>query len=182
MNHDALVKYFLTVADASKIPILLYNVPKFTHLSLSLKTVHQLSGHENIVGMKDSSGNVPQLAMFKAQLDSRFTVLVGTAGAWLPALQLGIEGGILALANCCPNECAGVRELFLKGRGQEALELYQRLLPVNQAVTATYGVSGLKYACDLRGLHGGFVRTPLLPLTDSQKADLRNLMTHARVL
>jgi len=182
MTHDALVAYFQTVADASRIPILVYNVPKFTHLSLSLRTILKLSEHPNIVGMKDSSGNIPQLAALKAEFDSDFAVLVGTANAWLPALQLGVQGGIHALANCCPDECTEIQTLFNSGKAGEALDLYQRLLPVNEAVTATYGVAGLKYACDLRGYYGGSVRAPLLPLSESQKTDLRNTLTRANLL
>jgi len=172
MNEDALVSFFSAVADASSIPILIYNVPKFTHINASVNVLSRLQGHPNIIGMKDSSGNMPQLASFRKIIDSSFQILVGTASGWLPALEIGITGGILALANCCGTECAQVKELFEAGKLKEAGELNSRLLPVNKAVTATYGVAGLKYACERRGFESGTVRSPLLPLNADQKSDL----------
>lgn len=172
MTDDALVKFFSIVADAASIPILVYNVPKFTHINVSLTVLSRLHGHGNIIGMKDSSGNMPQLASFKKALEPGFHILVGTASGWLPALEMGINGGILALANCCGVECARVKELYEGGKLKEAEELNSLLLPVNKAVTATYGVAGLKHACERRGLESGMVRSPLLPLNDVQRSAL----------
>ncbi|MEX1139432.1 MAG: dihydrodipicolinate synthase family protein [Bacteroidota bacterium] len=181
MTDDALVKFFSAVADATSIPILVYNVPKFTHINVSPSVLSRLQGHQNIVGMKDSSGNMPQLASFKQTLDPRFHILVGTASGWLPALEMGIKGGILALANCCGTECVQVRELYDAGSFKEAAELNSRLLPVNKAVTATYGVAGLKHVCEKRGFEGGRVRSPLLPLTANQKAELDGILENAEL-
>lgn len=181
MTDDALVKFFSTVADAVSIPILIYNVPKFTHVNVSVSVLSRLQAHSNIIGMKDSSGNMPQLASFRKAIDSKFQILVGTASGWLPALEMGITGGILALANCCGTECARVKELFEAGKLQEAGELNNLLLPVNKAVTATYGVAGLKHACERRGIEGGTVRSPLLPLTANQKAELDGILESAKL-
>ncbi len=160
MTDDALVQFFSTVADAASIPILVYNVPKFTHINVSMAVLSRLQMHRNIIGMKDSSGNMPQLASFRKAIDPGFHILVGTASGWLPALEMGIKGGILALANCCGTECARVKELYEAGNVKEAAELNTLLLPVNKAVTATYGVAGLKHACERRGFQSGTVRSP----------------------
>jgi 4-hydroxy-2-oxoglutarate aldolase len=172
MTDEALAGFFIEVADASSIPILVYNVPKFTHINISPDVLSRVQKHENIIGMKDSSGNMPQLASFRKASDSRFQILVGTASGWLPALQMGIKGGILALANCCGPECVRVQELLDAGKMKEAGDLNSRLLPVNKAVTSTFGVAGLKYACERRGFESGSVRSPLLPLNGAQKSEL----------
>lgn len=181
MTDEALIRYFSEVAENSAIPILIYNVPKFTHVNISVNAVKVLSQHPNIIGMKDSKGDVAQLETFKKSVPEQFNLIVGTASTWLPALRLGIRAGIHALANCAPNPCSEVQQLFDQGELNKAQELQQRIVPVNTAVTATYGVAGLKYATTLAGYRGGFVRTPLTPLNEQQQLDLRNIMMASRL-
>jgi 4-hydroxy-2-oxoglutarate aldolase len=182
MNDDALINYFQEVADHTDIPILVYNVPKFTHINVSVNVVRRLGEHPNIIGMKDSSGNVEQLNVFVKSVPKEFSVVVGSASALLAACKIGIRSAILAVANSCPNQCAHVQKYFDQGLIQRAEELQQKLTPVNTAVTATYGVSGLKYACTLMGYEGGSVRTPLLPLKDNEKEQLRMILETAAFL
>ncbi len=183
MKDDAQVRHFLSIADAAPIPVLMYNVTKYTGINLSPRAVGQLSRHPNIIGMKDSSGSIPQLVQYqKATAGEDFTILVGTASAWYPALTLGVGGAVMALANCAPRECVRVQELFDQGRKEDAEELYRRLFPVNQAVTATYGIAGLKYACALRGYQGGFVRSPLPELNEQQKVEVKEILEEAGLL
>lgn len=181
MNDDALIRHFEQVAEATPIPILIYNVPKYTGINVSLRVVETLSRHPNIVGMKDSSGNIAQLVQFQEAAGENFQVLVGTASVWYPALVLGCEAGIMALANCAPRECVRVQELFSNDRWEEAEYLYRRLVPLNQAVTATYGVAGLKYACSRRGYQGGSVRGPLSELTEAECQALDRILEAAEV-
>lgn len=183
MGDEAQIQFFTDVADNSEIPILIYNVTKFTHINISPKAVGVLAKHPNIIGMKDSSGNIPQLVQYKQVVDfSEFNLMVGTASAWYPALDLGVEAAIMALANCAPVECVRVQELYDNGQRDEARALYEKVFPVNHAVTATYGVPGLKYACDLIGYQGGFVRRPLLEVKDTQKAAIREILVKAELL
>jgi 4-hydroxy-2-oxoglutarate aldolase len=182
MDTLALVNYFTTVSDNTDIPVLIYNVPKFTHVNIGADALAKLSEHPNIIGIKDSSGDVPQLATFKQISANDFNVMVGTASAWYPALALGIKAGVHALANCCPNECAEVQEAFEEGNWEEARNIYLRMLPVNAAVTDRFGIAGLKYACDLLGFKGGYVRSPLQQLSDSQKEGLKEILKTAKVL
>ena len=183
MNDEALINYFTEVADNVKIPILIYNVTKFTHINISPKAVGVLSKHPNIMGMKDSSGNIPQLIGFKKVIDkSKFNLLVGTASAWYPALTIGIEGAIMALVNCCPGECIEVQKEFEKGNYEKSREIYERVFPVNAATTATYGIAGLKHSCDLLGFEGGLVRKPLLQLKDDEKAKVKEILKEAEIL
>jgi len=182
MNDEALIKYFTYVADRTEIPVLIYNVPKFTHINVSVNVVRELSQHPNIVGMKDSTGDVPQLVSFLPVIAEGFNLMVGTISSWFPALTLGIKAGIFALANLSPNECAEIQEAYKAGDLDSARKTYLRVFPVNTAVTATYGVPGLKYASDLMGYQGGSVRNPLLPPKDSEKAAIKEILKTADLL
>ena len=182
MTEAALVKHFTAVADSSPIPIILYNVPKFTHVNLTVNVVARLSRHANIIGIKDSTGNVIQLGEFLNQVDADFSVLVGTAGALYGGLALGCAGGVLALANVTPENCVKIHELVQAGDFKAAQQIQLEMIPVNQAVTATFGVSGLKTALDLRGYFGGEPRAPLLPSSDAEKTAIVNILKQAGLL
>lgn len=182
MNREALKQHFFTVADKSEIPILLYSVPKFTGINLEAEFVAELAQHPNIIGIKDSSGNVAQLGQLVSLAPADFNILVGTANVFFPGLMLGIKGGIQALATCCPDQCVRIHELFTEGKYQEAKDLQLRMLPVNNAITAKFGIAGLKVAMDLLGFAGGLPRKPLLPLTDKEKAELRIILEKAELI
>ena len=183
MNDKALIKYYQEVADSVDIPVLIYNVTKYTHINISPKAVEVLAKHPNIIGMKDSSGSVPQLVQFKKAVQGQeFNLLVGTASAWYPALTLGIEASIMALVNCCPGECVDVQKEYENGNDDKARELYERVFPVNSAVTGKFGIAGLKYACDLLGFQGGLVRKPMLQLTEEEKTALKEILAKADLL
>ena len=182
MNEAALLKHFTAVADAADIPVLIYNVTKFTHIQVSLGLVAQLSRHPNVIGIKDSNGNVSFLGEMLNCVDSDFSVLVGTAGALFGALSLGCAGGVLALANVAPEACVRILDLAGKGDFAEAARNQKRMLPVNTAVTATYGVPGLKAALDMLGYFGGDPRSPLLPASEKEKAEIREILVRAGLL
>ena len=183
MNDQALIEYYQEVADNVDIPVLIYNVTKYTHVNISSKAVGVLAKHPNIIGMKDSSGSVPQLVQFKAAVKGEdFNLLFGTASAWYPALTLGVEASIMALVNCCPGQCVDVQKEYENGNDDKARELYERVFPVNSAVTGKFGIGGLKYACDLLGFKGGFVRKPMLQITEAEKRDLKEILSKAQVL
>jgi 4-hydroxy-2-oxoglutarate aldolase len=182
MNEEAQIKFFTEVADKTKIPVMIYNVTAFTHINVTVNTVRVLSRHPNILGMKDSTGNVPQLTSFLSVIDKGFNLMTGTFSAWYPALALGIKAGIFAVSNCAPDECAAVQTAFDRGDLEKAREIYFRIFPVNNAVTATYGIPGLKYASDLTGYGGGHVRSPLLPLKEVEKAKINEILKTAQLL
>jgi len=167
MTGEALKRHFEAVADASPIPILLYNVPKNTGVDMDVKTIVKLAKHPNIVGMKESSGDIAKISeVVRGTGDNDFFVLAGSASFLLPALKVGAIGGICALANALPEQVSQVLELAGGGKEEEALELHFRLLAPNKAVTAQFGVPGLKYVMDQRGYYGGPLRRPLLPLEE----------------
>lgn len=183
MNDEALINYYTDVADNVKIPLMIYNVTKFTHINISARAVGVLCKHPNIIGMKDSSGNVPQLIEFKKAVgNAEFNLMVGTASIWYPALTLGVEAAIMALANCCPGECVDVQKEFEAGNPEKAREIYERVFPVNAAVTGTFGIAGLKYACDILGFNGGYVRKPLLQIKEDDKVKLEAILKDANLI
>lgn len=182
MNEGALERHYMTLADHSPAPIILYNVPKFTHLNLSANIVSSLAEHPNIIGIKDSAGNVSQLGDFLNHVPEDFSVLVGTAGVLFGGLMLGCVGGILALANVAPEQCVKIVDLVRGEHFEEARRLQLKMIPVNKAVTATFGVGGLKAAMDMLGYFGGDPRPPLLPSTGSEKSEIRNILRSAELL
>ena len=182
MSDDALIEYFMFVAERSPVPILMYNVPRYTHLNLSVNVVRRLSEHPNIVGMKDSTGDIGQVKLFIKYASAHFQVIVGSASVWYPSLAEGVKAGILALSNFAGNQCAQIQLHVGAGNLREAEELHKRLLPVNTAITTTFGVSGLKFAATMVGYEGGFVRRPLRPLSDESKKSILGILKSAGIL
>jgi 4-hydroxy-2-oxoglutarate aldolase len=182
MTEAALINHYTVVADGSPIPIVLYSVPKFTHLNLSADIVSLLSKHPNIIGIKESSGDINLLGEFLNNVDEAFHVLVGTAGVLYGALTIGCSGGIVALANVAPENCVKIFELVKKSKHEKAKELQLRMIPVNKTVTSTYGISGLKAAMDMLDYFGGDPRLPLLPLSEVEKSEIKEILDRAALL
>ncbi len=182
MTDAALLHHYEAVADASPLPILIYNVPKFTHLNISAAVVARLAEHDKIIGVKDSAGDVNQLVEFIRLCPPDFDVLIGNAGAYLDGLKAGAAGGILAVANVAPYECVAIWRLVRDNRYDEARETHVRVMPTARAVTSQYGVPGLKAAMDLIGYYGGAPRLPLLPLELAAREDIRNILTEAGLM
>jgi 4-hydroxy-2-oxoglutarate aldolase len=182
MTPDALLGHFRAVADAAPIPIMIYNVPGFTGVNVDAATVARMAAHPNIAGIKDTSGNIVQLAETVRLAPPGFQVLAGSASFFLAGLAVGAVGGILALANVAPERALDIYRLFREGRMEEAGELQRRMIPVNAAITSRYGIAGLKAALDMLGYYGGPVRSPLLPLSDGERQAVRDILTTGGVL
>jgi 4-hydroxy-2-oxoglutarate aldolase len=161
MKPQILYDHFISVAESCKIGILIYNVPQFTGINLEPELVAKLSEHPNIIGIKDSSGNIGQLSEIVSLSQKGFPVFVGSAPVFFPALCIGAVGGILAVANAVPQECVQIQNLFNDRKLYNARTLQNRLTPLAKAVTTKYGIGGLKMAMDLTGYFGGDPRSPL---------------------
>lgn len=175
MTASALEGHYRAVADASPIPILIYSVPQFTGLAVAAALVARLAEHPNIVGLKESSGDLQLLGEILQAVPSEFAVLSGSATALLPSLALGAYGGILAAACVAPELCLEVYEAFTAGDQARARAAQQRLDEPALAVTRRFGIAGLKYAMELRGYVGGVPRPPLQPLDEEARAELRRI-------
>jgi len=180
MKPQILFDHFTSVADSSQIGILLYNVPKFTGINIEPDLVARLSEHPNIVGIKDSSGNIGQLSEIVHLSQKGSAVFTGSAPVFFTALCAGAVGGILAVANVVPQEYCRIQALFHKGQLEEARELQNRLTPLAKAVTVTHGIGGLKVAMDLAGYFGGEPRAPLQKPGKAAEEELRRLLARAK--
>lgn len=182
MKEEVLYKHYTNVADEVKVPVMIYNMPGNTGINLNSGLVARLSKHPNIVGIKDTSGNIVQLSEIVRDTDDDFAVFAGNAGYLLPALAVGARGATLALANILPDECCKLVSLFKEGKMDEARELQKRLLEPNFTVTGRFGVPALKYALDLLGYGGGYPRRPLLPLSEDNKKVVEEVLKTYGVL
>lgn len=176
MKPQILYDHFIAVAESSKIGILIYNVPQFTGINLDPEIVAKLSEHSNILGIKDSSGNIGQLSEIINLSKKGFAVFVGSAPVFFPALCVGAVGGILAVTNAVPQECVQIQNLFSKGKMNEARALQSQLTPLAKAVTTKYGIGGLKMAMDLAGYFGGNPRLPLKKPGKEVEEELKRLL------
>lgn len=176
MNQAELVRHYFDVADASPVPVLVYNMPANTGMDMTARMIIAMSEHPNIVGLKESGGNVVKMGEVLGNAKPGFQVLAGGAGFLLPALAMGAVGGILASANVAPDHCLEIYRSFIAGELTRAKELQHKIIPLNSAVTSRWGVPALKAAMDLLGLYGGHVRRPLLPADENMREQLKEVM------
>lgn len=164
--------YFRTVADRSRIPILIYHFPQVTGIELSAETVAALSEHPNIIGMKDSSGNLERMMQVMRDARPEFQLLVGSAQILWPALLMGVRGGILAYANASPYSAIAIWEAFRTREEEAARDWQQRVGRASTVVASKHGIPGLKYAMDLNGYYGGPPRLPMSVPTPEAKKEI----------
>jgi len=177
MTTDVFVRHYTAVADASPVPVLLYNFTALTGVNLLPAAVSRLAEHPNIVGMKESGGDIAQISDLVSGTPDRFQVLAGTTPTFYSALGVGCAGGILAPACVLPDACAQLFRLARAGRDAEALALQRQLLPISRLVGgSTYGVAGLKAALKIAGYDVGMPRLPLVPAPDAALAAIRDAL------
>ena len=181
MTSDALGAHYRAVADASPVPVLLYNIPKYMHFALDAALVRELSGHANVVGIKDSSGDLDLLRGYLASQHDQFAVLTGNGGTFLAALELGARGGILAVSLLAGELSVAVWRAFEAGDRARATALQARLTPLSNEIVGGMGVPGVKAALDQvgGGLTGGAPRPPLLPVKTAQRQRIAALLDAA---
>lgn len=176
MKEEILYKHFVDVADEVKVPVMLYNMPGNTGINLSSSLVARLAKHPNIVGIKDTSGNIVQITEIVRDTEDDFSVFAGNAGYLLPALAVGARGATLALANILPEECCKLVSLVKEGKMKEARELQLKIVELNFTVTGKFGIPALKYALDLLGYQGGEVRRPLRALSEKNQKIVKSVL------
>jgi len=181
MKPEIIYEHFIAVAESSKIGILLYNVPQFTGINMEPELVAKLSKHPNILGIKDSSGNIGQLSQIVDLSQNGFAVFVGSAPVFFPALCIGATGGILAAANVIPQGWVQIQKLFNEGKLDEARDLQGQLTFLAKAVTTKYGIGGLKITMDLAGYFGGNPRAPLQRPGKEVEEELSQLLLRLKI-
>jgi 4-hydroxy-2-oxoglutarate aldolase len=181
MTPEAIETHYRRLADSSPVPLMLYNIPRFTRITLEGDLVSSLAKHENIIGIKDSAGNLERLGQYLQAQSDTFSVLTGNGGTAAAALEMGARGGILAVSLFAAELCVELYEAARAGHHGTAAELQQRLTPLARDAAGALGPAGIKAALDLVGLNGGPVRPPLLPITSAQREQIATLLQHAKV-
>ncbi|WP_435155437.1 dihydrodipicolinate synthase family protein [Haladaptatus sp. DFWS20] len=175
-DDDTWIDYYRTVADESPVPVYLYSVPAYTDVALSPEVVGELADHENIAGMKDSSGDLTRLQRERARTeDADFNLLVGSGSIYAAGLDAGADGGVLALANVAPERASEIYRLQQGGHDEQARQLNAQLIELNRAITAQYGVPGAKAVMQARGAPAGAPRRPHHPVSSSVREELEEL-------
>ena len=172
MTADVFVRHYTAVADLSPVPVLLYNFTAVTGVNLPVAAAARLATHPNIVGMKESGGDVAQLADLVSSTPASFQVLAGSASSVYAALSVGVGGAILALAAVVPHACVRLYSLTRDGRHAEARALQQQLVPLSRLLSG-HGVAGLKAALRFVGIDAGVPRRPLAPVSEEVLAQLK---------
>ena len=182
MTEAALSDHYHAVADASPVPVMLYSIPKYMHFALSPALVSDLARHENVIGIKDSSGNRELFAEYMKAQSAKFSVLTGNAPMFHHALSIGSRGGILAVALFAAALTMDLYDAAQRGDSEGAAAAQARVTPLGARIVGEMGVAGVKAAMDRVGLVGGSVRSPLLPLDANQRAALDELLSVAELV
>lgn len=183
MTPEALRDHFTAVADASPVPVLLYQVPpRFSTVELPAGLVGELARHPNVVGIKDSHGDLKTIAALVDACGRNAQVLAGSGGVLYGSMEAGAVGGILAVSLLVPAECAALAQAFAEGRHADAGRLQERVAPLHRSIVAEMGAPGIKAAMDDLGMHGGAPRPPLKPLRPKDRAKVREALAAAGLL
>ena len=176
ITQQALISHYRAVADEASIPVLLYSMPDLTGVKIEPQTAAELSLHPNIVGIKDSSADVPKLEETIRLTGDGFAVLTGNGTVLYDALIAGVRGGILAVGCVAWNCCIEILRLVVAGKHEQAIGLQEKLTPLALAVTKRYGIGGLKAAMDMLNLAGGATRLPLEPASALARSEIAGLL------
>lgn len=176
MTSEALTRHFIEVADHSPVPVLLYNVPQNTGVVIDSATIASLAEHPNIIGVKDSSGNMGGICETIRRSPADFAVMTGNGGILYPSLSMGARGAILGVACAAPRACVEIYKAFESNDHAKARDLQNRLAPVSHIVTAGLGIAALKVAMEMTGFMGGPTRLPLTPLKPEDKEKVKTVL------
>jgi 4-hydroxy-2-oxoglutarate aldolase len=180
LTDEAMIGYYTDVADGVPVPVIAYNAPGFTGMTLTPKVVEVISRHPNVVGMKDTSkGN---MSTYLSAAGDDFDILSGTVSTLFESLLLGAKGGVVSLANAFPAACCELYDACKAIDLDKARRLHYMLIKLNTSVSGNFGVAGVKYAAEVAGYHGGDPRKPLLPITEEGRQSIRKAIEAAGLL
>ena len=180
LTDEAMIGYYTEVADAVPVPVIAYNAPGFTGMTLTPKVVEVISRHPNVIGMKDTSkGN---MSTYLSAAVNDFDILSGTVSTLFESMLLGAKGGVVSLANAFPAPCCELYEACQAVDLDKARRLHYMLIKLNKSVSGSFGVAGVKYASEVAGYHGGDPRKPLLPITAEGRQSIRKAIEEAGLL
>jgi 4-hydroxy-2-oxoglutarate aldolase len=182
LSPGAIADHYRAIADAVPAPVILYHIPKYTKVVMEAPLVAELVRHPNIIGIKDSSGDVKRFADFTNACGKECAIFVGNGALLYTALELGAAGGIVAVGQFAPKLCAGVIEAFRAGDARKAGQLQERITPMHKEIVAAHGAVGTKAALDRVGYYGGPPRSPLKTLSQKELQQMARTMQGAGIL
>lgn len=178
LSPAALAYHYATLADASPVPVIVYNIPRYAHVAIQDSVLRAVVDHENIIGFKDSSGDLKVFSAFRAAAP-RLAALMGAGHLFYPALEMGAVGGILAIACFAPEQCVRLCRYFKEENRQAAGAMQERLDPLARDIVGAFGPAGIKAAMEVVGLSCGPVRAPLTDLDARQRARVADTLAAA---
>jgi len=173
LKDDVLLTYFQSIADQVTKPILLYNIPRFTGVNLSVNLIQKLAQHENIIGIKDSTGNLVQY-LGLVDLDD-FIIFTGDINSFLQTTLMGVNGGIFAFSNAVPQEICDVYQMVKQNKSVEAIEKHKAIMRLAQNSVGKYGLAGLKKLMEIIGFTPGEPRLPFKTVGDKAEIELKQI-------
>ena len=182
MTSEVLLKHYRAVADASPIPVILYNIPKYMHFAIPANVVAELAKHPNIIGIKDSSGNREMFAGFAESKSPTFSLLSGSGAMLQYSMSLGATGGILGVSLFAPSLALEIHGAMKRGDTAAATHAQERVAPLHMKIVAELGVAGVKAALDEVGLKGGPLRSPLVALGPTERVEVAGLIKAAQLV
>jgi len=180
LTDAAMIGYYTEVADAVSVPVVAYNAPGFTGMTLSPQVVEVIARHPNVIGLKDTSKGNMSSYLLAAGAD--FDILSGTVSTLFESMLLGAKGGVVSLANAFPAPCCELYEACKSLDLEKARQLHYMLIKLNKSVSGSFGVAGVKYAAEVAGYYGGDPRKPLLPITEADRQAIKKAIEEAGVL
>lgn len=175
-NQQGLYEHFTAIAQETKLPVMLYNVPGRTVAKMNADTIIQLSQIKNIVSVKEASGDLDQAAEIIERTSNNFSLYCGDDGMTLPLLSIGSNGVVSVASHIIGKEMQEMIDAFTSGNVKDAADKHRQLLPIMNGLFAAPSPTPVKAALNLKGINVGGVRLPLVPLTEKEKNALKELL------
>jgi 4-hydroxy-tetrahydrodipicolinate synthase len=175
-SQEGLFQHFKAIAESTSLPVMLYNIPGRSVVNMSVDTVVRLSEINNIVSVKEASGNLDMMTEIISRTPENFSLYSGDDGLTLPVLAIGGTGVVSVASHIIGNEMQEMINQFKSGRVQEAATTHQSLLPIMKAMFAAPNPVPVKAALTMQGVQVGDVRLPMIPLTEEEKSALQKVL------
>jgi 4-hydroxy-tetrahydrodipicolinate synthase len=175
-NQQGIYEHFKAIAEATKLPVMLYNIPGRSVVNMSVETVVKLSQIDNIFAVKEASGDLNAMTEIISNAKEGFVLYSGDDGITIPVLSIGGHGVVSVASHVIGNEMQTLVKLFLEGKNEDAAKLHQKLLPIMKSLFIAPNPVPVKAALQSIGLNAGTVRLPLVPLEDNQVKFIENLL------
>ena len=172
-SQEGMYQHFKAIAESTSLPVMLYNIPGRSVVNLSAETIVRLSQIENIVAVKEASGNLDDMAAIISQAPNDFTLYSGDDSLTLPVLAIGGAGVVSVASHVIGNEMQEMINHFKNGRVQEAAHSHRQLLPLMKALFTAPNPAPVKAALNMSGVQVGGLRLPLLPLSHDEEMALQ---------